>query len=597
MLNFAQVGNDLYTGKRSIDFIGRQKTWYAISGVLIVLALVGIFARGLNFGIEFSGGSEFRIQGVSNSQDYEQRAQTAVGEAGIGGNVVATVVGQDTVRVQTEAASERTDEARTALADTFGVQEGAVSASLIGPSWGETVSQQAIRGLLVFLVLVTLVMALYFRTWKMAVAGLVALLHDLVITVGIYSLFGFEITPSSMIGFLTILGYSLYDTVVVFDKVRENTAEAFANKRMTYREAANLAVNQTLVRSINTTVVALLPIAAVLFVGFTLLGPGTLLDLSLALFIGIAVGAYSSIFIATPLLVDLRRKDKAVVELDRYVARHGSKGRSDAVAGGAPPRRRSRAGRRRRRQHGGGCRRVGRPGIPARCTSTPRRARATSPSAPRSPSAEQHRRRHLTRPSGGQVARCRRRRWRDRHGRARREQAARHPRLPPAGDRLQGLHAAARRRGSLRGRSSTTSRGATAGRSTSLVGIEARGFILAAAVAYELGLGMVPVRKAGKLPGETLKESYALEYGTAEIEVHTDAFEPGQRVLVLDDVLATGGTAEACAQLVERAGRLGRRDRGRARAGLPRRTLASHRARGQRHPDRVTRPTAPRLSP
>ena len=327
MFNFAQVGNDLYTGKRSIDFIGRQKTWYAVSGVLIVLALIGIFARGLNFGIEFSGGSEFRIQGVSNSQDYEQRAQTAVGDAGIGGNVVATVVGQDTVRVQTEAASERTDEARTALAEAFDVQEGAVSASLIGPSWGETVSQQAIRGLIVFLVLVTLVMGLYFRTWKMAVAGLVALLHDLVITVGIYSLFGFEITPSSMIGFLTILGYSLYDTVVVFDKVRENTAEAFANKRMTYREAANLAVNQTLVRSINTTVVALLPIAAVLFVGFTLLGPGTLLDLSLALFIGIAVGAYSSIFIATPLLVDLRRKDKAVVELDRYVARHGSKGR------------------------------------------------------------------------------------------------------------------------------------------------------------------------------------------------------------------------------------------------------------------------------
>ncbi|GAA2166137.1 protein translocase subunit secF [Humibacillus xanthopallidus] len=341
MLNFAQVGNDLYTGKRSIDFIGRQKTWYAISGVLVILALVGIFARGLNFGIEFSGGSEFRVQGVSNSQDYEQKAQSAVGEAGIGGNVVATVVGQDTVRVQTEAASERTEEARAALAKTFGVQEGAVSASLIGPSWGETVSQQAIRGLIVFLVLVTLVMGLYFRTWKMAVSGLVALLHDLVITVGIYALFGFEITPSSMIGFLTILGYSLYDTVVVFDKVRENTAEAFATKRMTYRQAANLAVNQTLVRSINTTVVALLPIAAVLFVGFTMLGPGTLLDLSLALFIGIAVGAYSSIFIATPLLVDLRRKDKAVVDLDRYIARHGSKGTGrDALAGihadGAP---------------------------------------------------------------------------------------------------------------------------------------------------------------------------------------------------------------------------------------------------------------------
>ncbi len=152
-------------------------------------------------------------------------------------------------------------------------------------------------------------MAVYFRTWKMAVAGLVALLHDLVITVGIYALFGFEITPSSMIGFLTILGYSLYDTVVVFDKVRENTAEAFLTRRITYTQAANLAVNQTLVRSINTTIVALLPIAAILVVGFTLLGPGTLLDLSLALFVGIAVGAYSSIFIATPLLVDLRRNE------------------------------------------------------------------------------------------------------------------------------------------------------------------------------------------------------------------------------------------------------------------------------------------------
>src|SRR6188472_2703140 len=168
MPNFAAIGNDLYTGKRSIGVIGREKTWYALSGILIILALIGIFARGLNFGIEFSGGSEFRIQGVSNSQDYEQRAQTAVGDAGIGGNVVATVVGQDTVRVQTEAASERTDEARTALAEAFDVQEGAVSASLIGPSWGETVSQQAIRGLIVFLVLVTLVMGLYFRTWKMA---------------------------------------------------------------------------------------------------------------------------------------------------------------------------------------------------------------------------------------------------------------------------------------------------------------------------------------------------------------------------------------------------------------------------------------------
>lgn len=334
MVNFAQVGNDLYTGKRSVDFVGRQKTWYAVSAVLIVLALVGIFARGLNFGIEFRGGSEFRVSGLSTTEGYEEKADSAIAGAGISGNVVTQVIGGSTVRIQTEAAGEANDAAKAALASTFGVPGSNVSASLIGPSWGESVSTKAIQALIVFLILVALVMAVYFRTWKMAVSGLVALLHDLVITVGIYALFGFEITPSSMIGFLTILGYSLYDTVVVFDKVRENTAAAFANRRQTYTQAANLAVNQTLVRSINTTVVALLPIAAILVVGFTKLGPGTLLDLSLALFVGIAVGAYSSIFIATPLLVDLRRREPAVQELDRAASRAQAKvGASAADAG------------------------------------------------------------------------------------------------------------------------------------------------------------------------------------------------------------------------------------------------------------------------
>ncbi len=321
MVSFAQVGNDLYTGKRSIDFIGRQKTWYAVSAVLIVLALLGIFARGLNFGIEFRGGSEFRVSQVANPTGYEDKARAAVGSAGIPGNVVVTLIGGNTVRVQTEAANDKNEAAKESLATAFGVGANSISASLIGPSWGASVSTKAIQALVVFLILVALVMAAYFRTWKMAVAGLVALLHDLIITVGIYALFGFEITPSSMIGFLTILGYSLYDTVVVFDKVRENTADAFSNRRMTYTQAANLAVNQTLVRSVNTTVVALLPIAAILVVGITLLGPGTLLDLSLALFVGIGVGAYSSIFIATPLLVDLRRGEAAVKELDRAAER------------------------------------------------------------------------------------------------------------------------------------------------------------------------------------------------------------------------------------------------------------------------------------
>ena len=337
MFNFAKVGNDLYTGKRSIDFIGRQKTWYAVSAVLIVLALIGVFARGLNFGIEFRGGSEYRVSQVASTDDYESKAEQAVNAAGIGGNVVSTIVGGNTVRVQTEAAGDKNDAAKSELSKAFGVPSTNISASLIGPSWGASVSSKAIQGLVIFLVVVAIFMAIYFRTWKMSLSGLVALLHDLVITVGIYALFGFEITPSSVIGFLTILGYSLYDTVVVFDKVRENTAAAISSKRTTYRQAANLAVNQTLVRSVNTTVVALLPIAAILVVGFVFLGPGTLLDLSLALFVGIAVGAYSSIFIATPLLVDLRKNEPVLKELDRTVTRTAAKTEARRpVTAGAP---------------------------------------------------------------------------------------------------------------------------------------------------------------------------------------------------------------------------------------------------------------------
>ena len=318
-MNIAQFGNDLYTGKRSIDFIGRQKTWYSISALLLALATLGIVWHGLNFGIEFEGGSEYRISNAVTT-DYEAKAKAAVSGAGIDGLVESSVVG-DSVRVQTVAAGEKNEGVKTALAKAFGVDVTKVSASLIGPSWGASVSAKALQGLIAFLVLVGLFMAVYFRTWKMAVAGLVALAHDMVITVGIYALADFEITPASMIGFLTILGYSLYDTVVVFDKVRENTADAFGSRRMSYAAAANLAVNQTLVRSINTTVVALLPILAILVVGISKIGPGTLVDLSLALFVGIAVGAYSSIFVATPLLVWLRRNEPAVADLAKHARR------------------------------------------------------------------------------------------------------------------------------------------------------------------------------------------------------------------------------------------------------------------------------------
>ncbi|MGE9808138.1 MULTISPECIES: protein translocase subunit SecF [unclassified Janibacter] len=327
MISFSELGNDLYTGKRSIPFVEKRRTWYVASALLFVLAIVGLGVQKLNLGLEFTGGSEFKVSSVSDLTDYEFRAGDLVSEVqpeAAGARV--SKLGTDTIRIQTEELSEgEAEQVQAALAKEFKVSDDKVTASFIGPSWGASVSKQALRALVVFLGLTIIVMALYFRTWAMAVAAMVALAHDMLITVGIYALTGFEVSPATMIGFLTVLGYSLYDTVVVFDKVRENTAEALATKRQTYAEAANLAVNQTLVRSINTTVVALLPIAVVLLVGFSQIGPGTLLDLSLALFIGMAIGAFSSIFIATPLLVSIRSRDERIQAHDAAVLKHRAK--------------------------------------------------------------------------------------------------------------------------------------------------------------------------------------------------------------------------------------------------------------------------------
>lgn len=310
---FARFGNDLYTGRRSIDFVGRLRTWLLASLVMLVIVTAGLALRGLNLGIEFTGGSDFRVAGVTDTQGYVDKATEVVRSVGDEATATVTLVGSDTVRVQTEQLNDRlTQDVSSGLATAFGVSEDNVGASVVGPSWGASVSQKALQALLWFLVLVSLVLALYFRTWKMAFAALVALAHDIFITIGVYALAGFEVTPASMIGFLTILGYSLYDTVVVFDKVRENTQEAVVTGRRTYSEAANLAVNQTLVRSINTSVVALLPVASILFIGAFVLGAGTLRDIALALFIGILVGAYSTIFIAAPVYAQLRENEPAI---------------------------------------------------------------------------------------------------------------------------------------------------------------------------------------------------------------------------------------------------------------------------------------------
>ena len=336
MIKFSDLGNDLYTGRRAVPVVPKRKTFYIVSLVLMAIAIAGLGVNKLNLGLEFSGGSEFRVTSTSLPSDYEFKARDTLGAANDTQGVRVSKLGANTVRVQTERLNDA-ESARVAgeLAKTFKVSSDKVSSTFIGPSWGDSVTKQALRALVIFLILVAMVLAIYFRNWKMAAAALLALAHDLIITVGIYSFTGFEVSPATMIGFLTVLGYSIYDTVVVFDKVRENTTEAFANGRLSFAQAANLAVNQTMVRSINTTVIGILPILAVLVVGTIFLGPGTLLDLALVLFIGIVIGAYSSIFLATPLLVTLRSKDAAVVDLDKRAARSHAKRAKEAVAVGA----------------------------------------------------------------------------------------------------------------------------------------------------------------------------------------------------------------------------------------------------------------------
>ncbi|PJJ55401.1 protein translocase subunit SecF [Compostimonas suwonensis] len=319
MASFAQFGNDLYTGKRSYDFVGKRRIWYTIAiAMMIVSIAIPLIKGGFNFGIEFRGGSQFVVSGVTEVQ--QPAAEEAVGTVDSGTVVHVSKLGTDAVRIQTDQLTDDESlQVKSALAEAYGVDESEITSSFIGASWGADVTGQALRGLVVFLVLAAVVMALYFRTWKMSAAAMLALLHDLVITAGVYAATGFEITPAAVIGFLTILGYSLYDTVVVFDKVRENTAQLGDDSRYTFGEAVNLAVNQTLVRSINTGVVAALPVAAILFIGAFILGADTLRDISLALLVGILIGTYSTIFIAAPLYAQFREKEPTISKRDKRV--------------------------------------------------------------------------------------------------------------------------------------------------------------------------------------------------------------------------------------------------------------------------------------
>ncbi len=300
----------LYTGDISYNFIGRRKIWYTISAIALLISIGALLIRGLDLGIEFRGGSDFQVPTAVTATtvtDYREAVQ-ATGVPSLDSTVVTTI-GETKVRVQTRSLSVSEQTAvRAAIAAKAGKSSDEVAYQIIGASWGRQITQQAALALVVFLVLVGLLIWIYFRDAKMSLAALGALLHDLIITIGIYALVGFTVTPATMIGVLTILGYSLYDTVVVFDKIRENVAAMEIDKR-TYSEAANHAVNQVLVRSLNTTIIGVLPVAALLFAGVFVLGSGPLEDLGLALFVGMIAGAYSSIFIASPLLTQLRESE------------------------------------------------------------------------------------------------------------------------------------------------------------------------------------------------------------------------------------------------------------------------------------------------
>jgi preprotein translocase subunit SecF len=318
MRSMSQLGNDLYTGKTSFPFVGRRNLWFIIAAVLVIgSALVPLF-RPIQFSIEFTGGSQFTVSGVSSpDQDTATDAvHTVVPDA----TTKVTTIGDATIRVQTDQMTAgETRQVSVALAEAYEVPQSEVTSSFIGPSWGADVTRTSLWGLVIFLILTFLILALYFRTWKMSVAAIIGLVDVLVITIGIYALFGFEISPAAIIGFLTILSYALYDTTVVFDKIRENTSEDGEVSGRTFGESVNLAVNQTLIRSINTTVVAVLPTGAILFIGAFALGAETLTDISLSIFIGTIVAAYSTIFVAAPLYSLLRENEPEMKSRDERV--------------------------------------------------------------------------------------------------------------------------------------------------------------------------------------------------------------------------------------------------------------------------------------
>jgi preprotein translocase subunit SecF len=316
MSKLGTLGARLHRGEVGYDFVKNRKIWYGISILITITAIVGLAVRGLNMGIEFQGGAVFTTPkntnvSVAQAEEYAEEAS--------GHDAIVQQLGDGSLRIQVAGIDTgAADKIKESLAEDIKVDAEQINADLVGPSWGDQIANKAWQGLGIFMVLVVIYLAIAFE-WRMALAAFVALIHDITITVGIYALVGFEVTPGTVIGLLTILGYSLYDTVVVFDSLKEQTKDITKQTRWTYSEIANRSINSTLVRSINTTVVALLPVAGLLFIGGGVLGAGMLNDISLSLFVGLAAGAYSSIFIATPLVADLKELEPSMKAVKKRV--------------------------------------------------------------------------------------------------------------------------------------------------------------------------------------------------------------------------------------------------------------------------------------
>jgi preprotein translocase subunit SecF len=312
----------LFRGETSYDFVGHWRRWFTISAIIIVVGLASLGFRGLNFSIEFKGGVVWSVPTVASVADARAHVGAAVpsmAQATIQ-QLTNTVDGQKTIQV--EGSSQLTNDPATvakvtdALAQMAGVSPNDVSLNEIGPSWGADITHKAVEAVIIFLIAVGIYIWLRFEG-KMALAALVALVHDILVTIGIYSLSGFQVSPDTVIAFLTVLGYSLYDTIVVFDRIQENTRGLASTNRMTYSDTVNLSINQVLARSINTSLVAILPILSILVIGAWILGATALEDFGLALFIGLTTGAYSSIFIASPLLALVKEREPRYAEIRR----------------------------------------------------------------------------------------------------------------------------------------------------------------------------------------------------------------------------------------------------------------------------------------